>query len=305
MNRTLNFHQVKNGRWFDNVICWLKSRYTVTSADFLEGKSGKSVPGNTCQLTFDDGDISFYNIILPVLRKHKIPATLFVSPKICRDRSNYWFQEINAFDRFGLKKAISSITGIPLASLVKVSAESVLKSMPVHSITEVIHESRRTLPYSLIPFQNINILQLKEIDSSGLVTIGAHTMNHPILKNESDDQSNYEIARSVSLLSEILDHEIRYFAYPNGIPDIDYTEREKKYLAGSGTILCFKNEAATSGINDLLTLPRIAISNNESNLLIDLKLKIGGIWNTLKKMNPEGEYSERKKSSRLMKLKLN
>lgn len=305
MNRTLNFHQVKNGRWFDNVICWLKSRYTVTSADFLEGKSGKSVPGNTCQLTFDDGDISFYDIILPVLRKHKIPATLFVSPKICRDRSNYWFQEINAFDRFGLKKAISSITGIPLASLVKVSAESVLKSMPVHSITEVIHESRRTLPYSLIPFQNINILQLKEIDSSGLVTIGAHTMNHPILKNESDDQSNYEIARSVSLLSEILDHEIRYFAYPNGIPDIDYTEREKKYLAGSGTILCFKNEAATSGINDLLTLPRIAISNNESNLLIDLKLKIGGIWNTLKKMNPEGEYSERKKSSRLMKLKLN
>lgn len=305
MNRTLNFHQVRNSRWFDNVICWLKSRYSFTSGEILEEKSGNSGLGNTCQLTFDDGDISFYNIILPVLRKHKIPAILFVSPKICRDRSNYWFQEINAFDRYSLRNVISSITGIPISSLLKVSAESVLKSMPVHRITEVIKESRRRLPYSFVPSQNINILQLKEIDNSGLVTVGAHTMNHPILKNESDDHSNYEISRSVSLLSEILDHQIRYFAYPNGIPDMDFTDREKKYLAGIGTILCFKNEANSGGAYDHLNLPRIAISDSESIRLIGLKMRIGGIWDTLKKMNPEGEYSERKKLSQMIQFKFN
>ena len=33
----------------------------------------------------------------------------------------------------------------------------------------------------------MSIEQLKEIDRDGLVTIGAHTMNHPILANENDE----------------------------------------------------------------------------------------------------------------------
>ncbi len=300
MNKTLNFHQINDRRWFDNTICWLESRYEfIAASDLNESSNNGTHVKNTCHITIDDGDISFYNIIFPVLKKYRIPATLFVSPKVCRDESNYWFQEINAFDQAELKRVIASVTGIPVKPLLKSKPESILKSMRIARINEIIHKYRKGKP-SLIPFQNITARQLKEIDKSGLVTIGAHTLNHPILKNENDADSYNEISKSIDELSDMLDHEIRYFAYPNGIPSLDYTEREKDYLRKCGINLSFKNESEDNLTGkDPMSMPRIAISDNESMNYLNLKLNFGRYWYLIKKLSLSGEFQERKRLSKI------
>ena len=76
--------------------------------------------------------------------------------------------------------------------------------------------------------------------ASGLVTIGAHTINHPVLKNESDTGCRYEIAESVKQLELILEKPVKYLAYPNGRLHLDFGEREMNYLKESNIALYFQ-----------------------------------------------------------------
>lgn len=56
---------------------------------------------------------------------------------------------------------------------------------------------------------------LKEMDQSGLITIGVHSMRHP---NLADPRTNLdiEITQAKKRLEEIVGHQLDYFAYPYG-----------------------------------------------------------------------------------------
>src|SRR4051812_40576414 len=107
MNKIVNFHVVSDPVWFEEVILFLKSRYKMISIQSLhEYMSGSVEAGNLCHITVDDGDNTFYENIYPVLKKHKVPASLFVSPKICEGKCNFWFQEISGYDQRKLREII-------------------------------------------------------------------------------------------------------------------------------------------------------------------------------------------------------
>lgn len=57
---------------------------------------------------------------------------------------------------------------------------------------------------------------LKEMDQSGLVTIAAHTKNHPFLTKLSKTKRDDEIQGSKKDLEALLGHSVDYFAYPFG-----------------------------------------------------------------------------------------
>lgn len=302
MNRNINFHQVRNARWFEDVISHLKAKYTLITAGDLEKSISTGEPmKNTCHLTFDDGDISFYEIVLPVLRKHKVPATLFVSPMVCSERINFWFQDIMSLDLYLVRREIERFSGIPDDATGKISTVSLLKSFRINQIKGIIRESSKKQHKRGLPFRNVNVQQLKDISTSGLVTIGAHTLNHPILKNEDDVTSRKEIIQSVADLAGLLSSEIRYFAYPNGIAGLDYTQREKNILKECGIRLAFENESEVTMPVDDMSIPRIAVSDGESLRQVDFKLMLPGVWYSLKRLQPSGEYMERTRLSRMMK----
>lgn len=65
----------------------------------------------------------------------------------------------------------------------------------------------------------INMLDwnmIKEMQSSGLVEFGSHTMNHPNLCETATDEVSWEARESKKRLEEKLDVEITAFAYPYG-----------------------------------------------------------------------------------------
>jgi len=114
------------------------------------------------------------------------------------------------------------------------SLNAVLKSMTLDTLWEAIYlyqDETGTPPKACL---NMTEDQLCEIHDSGLVAIGAHTLKHPILRKESDETAAYEIQGSIKDLGAILNTEIKYFAYPNGVPDLDFGEREMDILKKSG-----------------------------------------------------------------------
>lgn len=295
MNKVLNFHLVNDIEWFERIISLVKSRYNIVSIDTLcEYYEGSTDLKNACHITIDDGDKTFYEIIYPVLKKHNIPASLYVSPKIFNKQINYWFQEIEGYDFDIVKQVVADMTGTPVEKLKPYPVWDIMKVMKIEMIHNILAEYRKRTGTLFKPYQNMSVAELKEVDGYGLVTIGAHTMNHPILHNETDESSRYEISNSVSELEELLGHPVKYFSYPNGIPGYDFTDREIGYLKDSDISLSFSTEAVNfSSADNRLSIPRIGVSNSESMLFLKIKLFSGPLWLILKKLKRTGEYVNR------------
>jgi peptidoglycan/xylan/chitin deacetylase (PgdA/CDA1 family) len=302
MNKILNFHLVNDAEWFEKIIILIKSKYNMVSIDTLEQYyRGKIELKNACHITVDDGDETFYRIIYPVLKKHNIPASLYVSPKIFNEHINYWFQEIEGYDFGIVKQIVADITGVSVEKLEPYPVWDIMKVLKIGMIHDVLAEYRKRTDTHLKPYQNMSIAELKEVDQHGLVTIGGHTMNHPILMNESNESSDYEISNSVTELAELLGHPVKCFSYPNGIPGYDFTDRECDTLKKNGITLTFSTEARDfSKADNIYKIPRIGVSNSESMLFLKAKLFMGPLWLILKKLKPSGEYVNRVAIKKIM-----
>jgi peptidoglycan/xylan/chitin deacetylase (PgdA/CDA1 family) len=296
MNKILNFHLVDNIDWFDQTIAKIKSQYKMVDIDTLIANYNHEITlENACHITVDDGDQTFYDIIYPVLKKHNVPASIYVSPKVFKEKINYWFQEVEGYDETILKSIITRETKLHPKDLDGYDIFTVLKSFEIAKIHYFLEVYRLETQTFLKLYQNMTIAQLKEVEASGLITIGAHTINHPILQNENKESSAYEINHSIKELSEILEHPIKCFSYPNGIYQYDFTEREQDLLIENGIKICFSTIAKNFTVDDnKMRVPRIGISNNEKMLFLEIKLFLGSFWDKLKKLKSTGEYKQRK-----------
>ena len=262
MNKVITFHDVRSSIWFEKTLNILKNKFSLVSIKDLEDfyYNGKTLK-NSCHLTVDDGDKTFYNIIYPVLKKMNIPATLFVSPKICSDPSNFWFQEMKGFDQNKMRNIIAEDYKIDIEMLQQYPIFVILKNMNINQIWAVI--AKYYSIYNLPPKenQNMSIEEVRQVDREGLVTIGAHTMNHPILSNENEETSKREIVDSIRELENILEHQIKYFAYPNGTPNLDFSDREIEILKNTNCSLAFSTETKEFYLADNpLSIPRYGLS---------------------------------------------
>lgn len=283
MNKIINFHDVNDANWFGEVLSILKKKYNLISIHelesyYYENKSYK----NACHITIDDGDMSFYETIYPILKIMNVPATLFVSPLICSEEKNFWFQEIRNFNPVNLKIIISKYLQVDLKYLNPYPLNVILKTQRIEDIRQIIDQYEILFGSIESDAQNLKTEQLIEIDKDGLVIIGAHTNNHPILANESDETSNKEIVDSFLQLKNILGHEIYYFAFPNGIPHLDFGQREIDTLNSINCKIAFSTKSNNFTKRDNpLSIPRFGFSFG-SSYYIKAKLLTGKFWEQAK-----------------------
>ncbi len=88
----------------------------------------------------------------------------------------------------------------------------ILKKYNVKAIAYIV-------PNFLNKPNNMDVWQLKEIVKSGLVEIGAHTMNHSYLAGLPKKRVEYEVVESKKYLEKVLGIQIVSFAYPYGAFD--------------------------------------------------------------------------------------
>lgn len=193
---------------------------------------------NCCHLTFDDGWFSVYNIVFPIIKEYQIPITIFVSPKICVEGGNFWYEEIKNCNPELIRDSLVS-EGLYKPGISSLPVDLLLKELPIDILNQFIFELKKKNNIEFRDNQFINIDQLIEMQESGLVEVGAHTMSHPVLKYETSERSELEIKQSVENLSILLNTTIRTFAYPNGLPEMDFTQREINILKSLGIKTAF------------------------------------------------------------------
>jgi len=79
--------------------------------------------------------------------------------------------------------------------------------------------------------------QLKEMSQSGLVEIGDHTLSHPSLPAESEEQEKDQILSAKNILEQRLEIKVQVFAYPYGSfnPTAEKILKEGDFLAAVTT----------------------------------------------------------------------
>ena len=287
------FHEIHSSVWFNEVLVHLGKKYKFVNADQLYENIRST---GLCHITFDDGHRSFFENAYPVLYELQIPATLFVSPKVIEEETNYWFQTVrklnnNDFHQYVCKK-VSYRFSNPITDF---SVYSILKSIPVKIILELIENYESENRIKEEPYMNITKEQLIELNNSGLVEIGSHTNNHPILANESDNMLEWEIKDSIERLEKLIGKDIGYFAYPNGQPVLDFGDRELKILKETTIKLAFSTDSRKikEETNNYM-VPRIGISKG-NNFFIDNKIRFAEQWIQLRNaIHRNTEDKERK-----------
>jgi len=225
-------------------------------------EQGKPLPPRCIALTFDDGYRDVLTRAWPLLLRYKLPATLYVAvdalergflwpdvvqAAIQRTRSNHLVLEAlkasppRAFEFSDPRQRLMAVWRLN-ALLTDLSNEK-----KQELLRELTWKLLRVSPEE-IPFPGLMLTweELKELAAGGM-TIGAHTVSHPILTRVSQEQAQQEILQSRQLLEERVGIPVRHFCYPNGRAQ-DFSPEIERMVEASG----YRSACTTiRGINTL------------------------------------------------------
>lgn len=181
-------------------------------------------------LTFDDGYRDNVEHALPILRRFNIPATVYVSSSFAAGTGELWW--------LTLEKAIERNARIELRVAGQVRRFDTADAEQKLQAFEEIYWLIRRLPhedqlraaindlaqrYGLDPAADSRELCLRwneiaALSRDPLVTIGAHSVHHYMLRKVSDDSVRQEIRQNLADIEEATGKRPDHFAYPVGDP---------------------------------------------------------------------------------------
>ena len=87
--------------------------------------------------------------------------------------------------------------------------------------------------------------------------VGAHTVSHPILTRLDPAAARQEIVANKEHLEQLLGGSVRLFAYPNGVPQQDYTAEHVQMVRDCGFAAAVTTAwGAATARSDRFQLPR-------------------------------------------------
>jgi peptidoglycan/xylan/chitin deacetylase (PgdA/CDA1 family) len=247
-------------------------------------------------LTFDDGYRDNREWAYPILKRHKAPFAIYVPTSFPDRRGDLWWLTLEA--------VIAASDHVEVALEDGVRRLTCRTTAEKHATVGVIHWALRALPSEerlratvaelaaragIDPAAHcaalcMNWQELSELAADPLVTIGAHTVNHPRLRKTGEPAARYEMAESAARIEAMLGIHPAHFSYPFGDP----TSAGPREFALARE-LGFKTAVTTRpGVlfpehrEHLMALPRISL-NGEFQRLRYLKVLTSGaataLWN--------------------------
>jgi len=210
--------------------------------DLVERLQRGGLPRNTLAITFDDGYRDNLTHAAPILSRLGLPATIFLATGFIGTAEVPWFDRL----AHGLKKSTMDAVRTPWGDELALSglpARMRAMERTLEHFKRVPDEERHRGLDELLTalgvtdqriFKNL-MLSWDDVHAvRGLgFTIGAHTVNHPILSRVTPQRAWTEILGSRTMIESACGAAPRAFAYPNGGTE-DYTETVKRLVREAG-----------------------------------------------------------------------
>jgi peptidoglycan/xylan/chitin deacetylase (PgdA/CDA1 family) len=218
----------------------LKTRYNVLSPEeVLSWREGRAdLPPRAVLVTCDDGLLNCLTDMLPVLQQEELHCLFFVTGASVEDaRATLWYEDLlRLFLSAPARRFEISSAGITISNeLASRDQRGKVWWKCVKRLSQVDAETRASFlsaarnelgsstwqsidaenPAVCRRFGLLTCPELRELEAAGM-TIGAHTLSHPMLSQAPPGLARSEIAESCSKLESELQSRVWAFAYPFG-----------------------------------------------------------------------------------------
>ncbi len=182
--------------------------------------------GRLVALTFDDGYRDNYELAFPILRSHGATAAFFIATGFVDRPRAAWWDEIAWMVRHATRPAVAAGGWLPgdvvLADRAAATVALVERYKTLdgeRSAAYLDHVAAETgagrCPLEIARDLWVTWDMVRELRDAGM-TIGGHTIDHPILASLSRDEQEREIGGCLQRLEAELGEPARWFAYPVG-----------------------------------------------------------------------------------------
>lgn len=246
---------------FEQHVRHLADRFDVIGLDdalarAATGRPPGSRPGVV--LTFDDGYRDNHRHAVPILRRYGVPATIYVvagaidpAPVIWTVRVRSWIRRFG--DASGRLRVPAGAAPAGLEGKLAGGTElnRWLRALSREERERALEEIESRLGAVRTPTSvMMNPEELRACAADG-VTIGAHTVSHPLLPAIEDEEAEREIRESRSILESALDAPVVHFSYPNPGGGEHENARVRALVARAGfrTATTSQSGMVTSGVD--------------------------------------------------------
>ena len=240
-----NLYPFKNVTQFEADLLFLKRHlHPVSHEELVEAReSGRKLPPGSVHLSFDDGYRECFDVVRPLLLKHGIPCTFFITTGVLDNR------ELLAFNKVAL--ALEALRKLPPAGAAEVlraiseAAGNQFATIPALAtwIRRAIRDpdsGGAALADELCALTAVDTAaflrhqrpymtsdQVRQMAAEGF-TIGGHTRLHwQMGRTRGRDRVEYEIVESCRIAAELSGAKRVPFAFPYDASGVD-----REFLAG-------------------------------------------------------------------------
>lgn len=289
-HRILNQENVSQDRFvqlgitkkdFTKKIKYLSSNYKILSLENFVDHINLKKKHFAITLTFDDGYKDNLTNMLPIINRYKIPVTIFVCVGFINKKSNLWWYQINnillkrkrisfffekVFYSFNLFTDLDKEIFFEFAKKKYFSLKNNLKIKFINAITGSLKQKINFSKHCL------SWMELKKLTKNPLITIGAHSVTHPILSALNKEDLKKEILLSKKILEKKLKIKVKFFSYPYG-DKVSASHREFDFVRKANYLAAVTTENGHPQNDNLFNLPRQNVGSNITNFeLLEAKL---------------------------------
>lgn len=263
-----NKHWVQPGMYvdtgvFEKHVQFLQEHFSVLSFHELLARWKTGDWDNSrryCVITFDDGWLDNYRNAYPILRRYRVPATIFLPTNFVGTDEWFWPEKVSCLIRAMLSEGDGENRRSKGSSVLGQFLKIEKKSIPVVSQSEaarqafaddIVEQSKSLSPEIIAEFITVLKSELKvsfpqervlmnweEIAhmSGNGVSFGSHSCSHRILTKLSMEEVTAELEESQRVLQDRTRNYVPVFCYPNGNcnQDIQTLVQECGYQAATG-----------------------------------------------------------------------
>lgn len=231
----LNYHRAKDGD-LRRQLQYLRFHYRIMHVEealeelFAHAETEPEDRRTPLVLTFDDGYQDNYTHGFALACELQVPMTIYVIPGYIESGKHFWWKEGKrlvrraqvleavvegnkyCLDRPEERRELARVIDYHVRHACSVEERDrflalVYKALAIPSSITEEEMSLMSLTWE----------QMREMDKSGWISFGAHTMHHPILAYLTDpSEVKREVKECRTILEEQLGHPVRTFAYPVG-----------------------------------------------------------------------------------------
>jgi peptidoglycan/xylan/chitin deacetylase (PgdA/CDA1 family) len=269
-----------------------RTRYPLPLADFVSSLLAGTLPSTAIVVTFDDGYVDNLADGKPLLAAADVPATVFLATGFTDRDEPFWWDELAklillekpsknfAITIGGKQLGIDSDNQSPVCLCANgdpQDASWVRRLATLSTVWEALRRAEKTERdramieiLSMFPTLNyrtslgraMSSAEVRRLASDGLITIGAHTVTHPMLTGLHAEACQREIAESRLACEALGGATILGFAYPFG----DFNDRTRAAVKAAGFgFACSTQPRSARATSDVFALPRLHIPDMDGD----------------------------------------